>query len=144
VVYGDRVFVTSHVKEGKKALLTLCFDRGTGKELWRHDFGFGVDQRTHEKSNLAVNTPAVTEDALYVAFGNADIARYSHHGKLVWVKRYIPPGAAEPQPKNGARFAPVQYPQSPHRNGAPKFRRFPPTLENSVTSAIPRWPGDTD
>src|ERR1700677_1861057 len=43
VVYGNRVFVTSHVKVGTKALLTLCFDRHTGKELWRHDFGFGVD-----------------------------------------------------------------------------------------------------
>jgi outer membrane protein assembly factor BamB len=91
VVYGDRVFVTSQLATGgKKSLLTLCFDRRDGKERWRHDFGFGVDQRTHEKSNLAVNTPAVTEDALYVAFGNADIARYSHDGKLVWVNRYIP------------------------------------------------------
>jgi outer membrane protein assembly factor BamB len=88
VVYGDRVFVTSHLKD-KKSLLTLCFDRRTGKELWRHDFGFGVDQRTHEKSNLAVNTPAATEDAVYVAFGNADIARYSHDGKLIWVNRYM-------------------------------------------------------
>lgn len=88
VVYGDRVFVTSHIKD-KKSLLTLCFDRQTGKELWRHDFGFGVDQRTHEKSNLAVNTPAVTEDAVYVAFGNADIARYRHDGKLAWVSRYL-------------------------------------------------------
>src|SRR5262245_27393280 len=91
VVYGDRVFVTSEVAAGgKKSLLTLCLDRSDGKEQWRHDFGFGVDQRTHEKSNLAVNTPAVTEDALYVAFGNADIARYSHDGKLVWVNRYLP------------------------------------------------------
>ena len=90
VVYGNRVFVTSEVEEGgKKSLLTLCFDRENGRELWRHDFGFGVNQRTHEKSNLAVNTPAVTEDAVYVAFGNADIARYSHDGQLVWVKRYI-------------------------------------------------------
>jgi outer membrane protein assembly factor BamB len=88
VVYGERVFVTSHLKD-KKSLLTLCFDRRTGKELWRHDFGFGADQRTHEKSNLAVNTPAVTQDAVYVAFGNADIARYSHDGKLVWVSRYM-------------------------------------------------------
>jgi outer membrane protein assembly factor BamB len=88
VVYGDRVFVTSHLKD-KKSLLTLCFDRQTGKELWRHDFGFGVDQHTHEKSTLAVNTPSVTEDAVYVAFGNADIARYSHDGKLVWVNRYL-------------------------------------------------------
>jgi outer membrane protein assembly factor BamB len=90
VIYRNRVFVTSHVKEGKKALLTVCFDRETGEELWRHDFGFGVEQRTHEKSTLAVNTPAVTEDAVYVAFGNADIARYSHDGKLIWVKRYLP------------------------------------------------------
>jgi outer membrane protein assembly factor BamB len=89
VVYGDRVFVTSHLKD-KKSLLTLCFHRVTGEEMWRHDFGFGVDQPTHQKSNLAVNTPAVTKDALYVAFGNADIARYSHDGKLVWVKRYLP------------------------------------------------------
>jgi outer membrane protein assembly factor BamB len=90
VVYGERVFVTSQLKDGnKKSLLTLCFDRITGKELWRHDFGFGVDQKTHEKSNLAVNTPAVTKDAVYVAFGNADIACYSHDGKLTWVKRYM-------------------------------------------------------
>ena len=90
VVFGKRVFVTSQLTEsGQKSLLTLCCDRQTGKELWRHDFGFGVDQRTHEKSNLAVNTPAVTEDAVYVAFGNADIARYSHDGKLIWVQRYI-------------------------------------------------------
>lgn len=90
VVYGQRVFVTSETNVGgKKALLTLCFDRETGKELWRHDFGLGANQATHKKSNLAVNTPAVTPDALYVAFGNADIARYGHDGKLIWVKRYL-------------------------------------------------------
>src|SRR6478672_9039518 len=34
VVYGDRLFVTSQVEQGgKKSLLTLCFDRDTGKEL---------------------------------------------------------------------------------------------------------------
>jgi outer membrane protein assembly factor BamB len=90
VVFGNRVFVTSQVADrGKKSLLTICLDRRNGKELWRHDFGLGVDQPTHEKSNLAVNTPAATRDALYVAFGNADIARYSHDGKRIWLTRYI-------------------------------------------------------
>jgi outer membrane protein assembly factor BamB len=90
VVFGERVFVTSQVEDGgKKSLLLLCFSRKDGKELWRHDFGLGVDQRSHEKSNLAVNTPAVTEDAVYVAYGNADIARYSHEGELIWVRRYM-------------------------------------------------------
>src|SRR5215475_12070728 len=33
VVYGNRVFVTSEVKqEGKKSLLTLCLDRTNGRE----------------------------------------------------------------------------------------------------------------
>lgn len=91
VVFGSKVFVTTEVKhEGQKTLWTICLDRTDGHELWRHDFGFGTNQRTHEKSNLATNTPAVTKDAVYVAFGNAEIARYSHDGKLVWVKRYIP------------------------------------------------------
>lgn len=90
VIYGDRLFITTQVDEGgKKSLWTLCLHRDTGKELWRHDFGLGVDQRTHKKSNLAVNTPTVTADAVYVAFGNADIARYSHDGKLIWVTRYM-------------------------------------------------------
>ena len=90
VVFGNKLFVTSDsVENGKRSLLTICLDRHTGKELWRHDFGLGVEQRTHEKSNLAVNTPVVTEDAVYVAFGNSDIARYSHDGKLVWVTRYM-------------------------------------------------------
>jgi len=90
VVYGKRLFVTTQVEEGgKKSLLILCLDRDTGKEVWRQDFGIGVDQRTHEKSNLAVNTPVVTDDAVYVAFGNSEIARYTHDGKQVWVTRYM-------------------------------------------------------
>jgi hypothetical protein len=60
-------------------------------------------------------------------------ARGSSPGRFTAAASLI---AAKPQPKNGARFAPVQYPQSPHRNGAPKFRRFPPTLENSALARL--------
>jgi len=91
VVFEDRVFVTSELEQQrKKSLLTLCYDRTSGRELWRHGFALGVDQKTHEKSNLAANTPAVTADAVYVSFANASSARYSHGGKLQWVTRYIP------------------------------------------------------
>src|SRR6185437_10593202 len=90
VVYGNRLFVTSEVTDnGKKSLFLLCFNMDSGAEIWRSDFGFGVDQHTHKKSNLAVNTPAVTKDAVFVAYGNADIARYSHEGKLIWVLHYL-------------------------------------------------------
>ena len=90
VVFRNHVYVTTQsVEDGKKALLTFCFNRDSGQELWRHDFGLRVDQPTHVKSTLAVNTPAVTDDALYVAFGNAEIAKYTHDGEQVWVKRYL-------------------------------------------------------
>ena len=90
VVYGSKLFVTSQTEDqGKKSLLLLCYDRDNGTELWRHDFGLGVDQKAHEKSNLAVNTPAVTPAAVFVAYGNSDIACYTHDGKLVWVRRYM-------------------------------------------------------
>lgn len=90
VVYRDRIFVTSQAEvDGKKSLITFCLRSDNGKELWRHDFGLGVNQRSHQKSNLAVNTPAVTDDAVYVAFGNSDVARYTHDGKLEWVTRYM-------------------------------------------------------
>lgn len=90
VIHGDKLFVTTDtVENGKRTLLTICLNRHTGKELWRHEFGLGIEQKTHQKSNLAVNTPVVTNDAVYVAFGNSDIARYSHDGKLIWVTRYM-------------------------------------------------------
>src|SRR5436190_9292108 len=90
VIYGKKLFVTSQTEEnGKNSLLLLCYDRDNGKELWRHDFGLGVDQKAHEKSNLAVNTPAVTDNAVYVAYGNSDIGCYRHDGKLVCVRRYM-------------------------------------------------------
>ena len=83
VVYGNRVFVTSHQKEGKKTLLTHCIARETGKERWRHDFGFGVDQRTHEKSNLAVNTPSRHRGRRVRRLRQGGHARYSHDSKLL-------------------------------------------------------------
>lgn len=91
VVFGDQIIVTTEmVDKEQKHLLTLSLDRKTGHERWRHDFGPGTKQSAHKKSNLAVNTPAIAEGGIYVAFGNADIARYSLDGRLKWVNRYIP------------------------------------------------------
>lgn len=112
VVFGERVFVTSHAAAGgRKSLLTLCFQRASGRELWRHDFGFGFDQPTHQKSTLAANTPAVTRDALYVSFANAEFARYTHDGRLEWVCRLVPP-FADPKTAWGWGASPVVLPDS--------------------------------
>jgi len=112
VVSGKRVFVTTQVDEGgQRSLLTLCFDRVAGRELWRHDFGLGVRQNTHEKSNLAANTPVITADALYVAFANADLARNTLDGKLEWVSRLLPE-FGDPKTAWGWGASPVLLPDS--------------------------------
>jgi outer membrane protein assembly factor BamB len=90
VVRDDQVFVTSQTGEAAALVLwLLCFERQTGRELWRQSVEPGVNQNTHEKSNLAVNTPLVTDDAVYVAFGNAQLARYSRAGERVWQREYL-------------------------------------------------------
>jgi outer membrane protein assembly factor BamB len=90
VVRDDQVFVTSQTREAEQPVVwLLCFDRQTGRELWRQSVEVGVNQNTHEKSNLAVNTPLVTEDAVYLALGNAQIARYSRDGERVWQREYL-------------------------------------------------------
>ena len=90
VVRDDQVFVTSQTGQANQPMLwLLCFDRTTGRELWRQSVEPGVNQNTHEKSNLAVNTPLVTSDAVYLAFGNAQIARYSRAGERVWQREYL-------------------------------------------------------
>lgn len=72
VIHDEHVYITSEVAtDNGKSLLTVCHDRESGRKLWRHDFGYGVNQRTHAKSNLVVNTPVVTNDALYVACGTS-------------------------------------------------------------------------
>jgi len=112
VVFGNRVFVTSAAAAGgRKSLLTLCFHRADGRELWRHDFGFGFNQPTHEKSNLAANTPVVTRDALFVAFSNAEFARYTHDGRLEWVSRLVPE-LGDPKTAWGWGASPLLLPDS--------------------------------
>ena len=90
VVRHGRVFITTQIDEGtRKQLLTICYSLQTGAEIWRHDFGFGLDQPTHATSNLAANTPYVTDYEVLVAFGNAELAAYSLDGQLRWVERLV-------------------------------------------------------
>jgi outer membrane protein assembly factor BamB len=161
VTYGDRLFVTSQTQEdGKKSLLTLCYLLDTGKEIWRHNFGMGVDQRTNEKSNLAVNTPVVTPDAAYVAFGNSDIARYSHDGELIWVTRYMEV-FGDPRMAWGYGVSPivledsVLFPWDHHKgpcyligldkqNGEMRWRRPRPIGTSHATPLVIKHDGQTD
>ena len=117
---------------GKKSLLTLCFDRKTGKELWRHDFGFGVDQKTHAKSNLAVNTPAVT-DRRGVRRVRQRRRRPLHPRRQAGLGPALPEDVRRPEDGVGLRGQPA---------GAGRQRAVP--VEPPQGAVLPDRPGQED
>jgi outer membrane protein assembly factor BamB len=70
-VVGNQVFLASAVPD--KTQSVHCFDRTTGKELWKTDVHTGGLKRPkNEKSSLASCTPACDGHRVYVNFVNAD------------------------------------------------------------------------
>jgi outer membrane protein assembly factor BamB len=105
VVWADRLFVTTAVKEGEEQKLKVglygdikpveekdvmlwkvfCLDRNTGKVLWERTAQKGVPQvKRHPKSSHA-NPTCATDGARVVAFfGSEGLYCYDNDGKLLW------------------------------------------------------------
>lgn len=92
IVKGDRVFVTA-ADFDKMQLVAMCYDRKTGKQLWRHDVHSGYKMngapsaiQNTDKSNYASPSP-VTDGKLVVFFyGNGDLVAFTVEGKRLWAK----------------------------------------------------------
>jgi outer membrane protein assembly factor BamB len=106
VVWGDRIFLTSVVSDGKlpdqrKGLyiqdvigkvqagehrwLVHCLDFKTGKTLWEREIEKAKPANPiHLKNTYASETPATDGERLYVLFGNLGLYCYSLDGKLLW------------------------------------------------------------
>lgn len=70
IIVGQRVFLqTADEEKGLQAV--LCYDRGSGKELWRVDLHKGgLETKGNKKSSQASSTPACDGERLYVNFLN--------------------------------------------------------------------------
>jgi outer membrane protein assembly factor BamB len=110
VVWGNRVFLTSVVKEGnyeeaRKGLYfggerakpadvvhhwrVYCFDLMTGKKVWEQEVGSAKpDRGIHIKNTYASETPVTDGERLYAYFGNMGLFCYSLDGKLLWKKTW--------------------------------------------------------
>ncbi len=102
VVWGDRVFVTTAIKEGgelepvKKGLylggnraaptephrwVVYGLDLGGGKILWEREVHRGVPAHGHHlKNTLASETPVTDSERLYAYFGNVGLFCLSEDG----------------------------------------------------------------
>lgn len=81
IVSGGKVFVTT-TDEASKKLLGLCFDRTTGKELWRKELGTGYS--ADERSNFANPSPVTDGKVVIFHFATGDTAAYDFDGKELW------------------------------------------------------------
>ncbi|HUY89401.1 MAG TPA: PQQ-binding-like beta-propeller repeat protein [Pirellulales bacterium] len=88
-IWEDRIFIAT-ADEQEQVQMLVCYDRRTGKQLWRSDVHRGQFLPKNEKNSHASATPACDGERIYVPFMNegalwltaADLA-----GKTVWRQR---------------------------------------------------------
>ena len=110
IVWGNRIFVTTAIKEGgepepvKKGLylggdrpapsdvhrwMVYCLDLDTGKVVWEKEVHRGVPQHGyHLKNSPASETPVTDGERVYAYFGNVGMFCFDFEGKLLWSKRW--------------------------------------------------------
>tara|TARA_R110002096_G_scaffold104771_15_gene230744 strand:- start:109 stop:1386 length:1278 start_codon:yes stop_codon:yes gene_type:complete len=83
IILGDRVFVTQPVTAEKWRGL-YCFDRETGKLLWKNGLVYEKQERTH-RSNLFCSASPTTDGEMVVAsYGSAGLVAYDLEGNQLW------------------------------------------------------------
>lgn len=82
IVWDRRMFLTGFA-DGK--LLTLAFDRGTGREIWRRELAPDRVEEVHPSlGNPASATPATDGERLFAHFGSFGMIAYNLDGKEIW------------------------------------------------------------
>jgi outer membrane protein assembly factor BamB len=83
VIWGDRIFLTSALEQGKERLV-LGIDRKTGKILWQQSAWKGEPEPVHNMNGWASAT-CVTDGKTVVAFfGRGGIHAYTVEGEHLW------------------------------------------------------------
>jgi outer membrane protein assembly factor BamB len=81
IITGNRIFLTA-VNEGR--LETICYDRKTGKTLWRQAAPADKLEPTHRLGSPATPTPVTDGTNVYTFFGSFGVAAYDLNGKEIW------------------------------------------------------------
>lgn len=125
VVVGDRLFTT--VITDKSKALALCYDRKTGKELWRDELGDAPDG--NNRSNMGGPSPSTDGKHVIFFFGTGALAGYDMEGKRLWHRNiceeygdfsFMWTFSSSPTLHKGVVYLPVLQNKKPYRQ--PKFK----------------------
>ena len=101
VMWGGKLFLTGVVNS---RLVTLAFDKATGKRLWQRQAPEAQLERVHQASSHAAPTPVADKDRVYVYFGSFGMLCYDHDGRELWQKK-LP----VPRTLYGTSSSPIEY-----------------------------------
>ena len=109
IVIGSRIFLTS-ADESAKVQSVLCFDRESGKPLWKsavHQGGF--PEKIHKKNTYATPTPASDGERVFAIFNNGGgifLTALDLEGKQLW---QVPTGDFRSRYPYGYGASPTLY-----------------------------------
>ena len=83
VLSARRIFITG-LEQGR--LVTLAFDKATGKPAWRRAAPMAVIERVHTANSPAAPSALVDKDRVFVWFGSFGLLCYDHDGRELWRK----------------------------------------------------------
>lgn len=83
IIWQDRLFLTAHENQGKTRLV-LCFDRQSGKLLWRCPAPQHLVEKAQGKNGWASGTPCTDGARVYAYFGTGGLFCCDMDGKQVW------------------------------------------------------------
>ena len=92
VVSGDRVYLTACDMQ-KDARLVVCYDRGSGKELWCETVARSPIEQMHHKNSPASSTPVTNGKVLVATFaveGSCFAVGLDHEGGRLWERKLGP------------------------------------------------------
>lgn len=90
IVVGERVFVTCFSGTLAKELVrhVLCFDKKSGKMLWKNSYPAPLPENDYEKQlrqhGFTTSTPVSDGSRVYVHFGRDGVRAFDLDGKLHW------------------------------------------------------------
>jgi len=89
VVWGDRVFITQWIRD-ENFRGTICFDRETGKQLWKAGVTYTGKEKTHPANPYCSASPVTDGERVIASYGPAGLACYDFEGKELWIRKWPP------------------------------------------------------
>ena len=83
IVWGDTVFVTQAVDDGKRRTL-MAFDRKSGKPRWQQGVAYDEADPRHKTNPHCSASPVTDGERVIASFASAGIVAYDFSGKPLW------------------------------------------------------------